>query len=267
MLTHYDVIAAEDCPERDPCDWVLEATTCSKDTAGSSSDTSSRGSSSWVVLHEVRGHRFSRRHQLCSFIIPQEVRVGSRLWRLRVTRAADPGRATCMQLACWNLYSTPHSCAERQLLYVDDEMCSQLHTAVTAAAAAASQDSTVAEAAANRNGPEAAAVADSRADHQGVPHEALSTLKRVLLNVQQQSDPKYCKLSVKSGKLQPLLSHRLLLAALLAAGFRPVVQLASAGEQQGELALVADDTSSWVRAAAAKLLQLLDTGSPGAATV
>lgn len=237
VVTHYDVIAAEDCPERDPYDWVLEAATSSSNSSSSASaaaGSSSSGNSSedtWVVLHTCRGHRFSRRHQLCSFIVPPETRVASRAWRLRVTKVANPSQATCVQLACWNLYHAPRECAEQQLLYLDSAMCTQLQ-AVAAGAEGKQRD------------------------------EAVSTLQRILQNVQQQSDAKYFKLSVKSAKLQQLLSDRLLQDAVLAAGFRPVLQVASAVEQ-GELALVADDSSGAARAAASTLQQLIDTDTSG----
>ena len=34
LLTHYDMVAAEDCPERDPRDWVIEGVTEEDEAAG-----------------------------------------------------------------------------------------------------------------------------------------------------------------------------------------------------------------------------------------
>lgn len=255
-ITHYDVISAEDCPERDPCDWVLEvaATTASSGNGGSSSGASS-DSEGWVVLHERKGHRFTRRHQLCSFIVPQEARVASRRWRLRITRTAEPSAANSVQLSCWNLYSTQQESREHGLLYLEDSSCQQLQAAE---AGGAGDDATAISSNGSVAGVDAAA--DSR-----VQCEALSTLKRVLTHAQQQSDSKFFKLSVKASKLQQLLSDPLLQAAVFAAGFRPVLQEAPAGQQHGELALVADDsTSSTVRAAASRLLQLINATSDSA---
>jgi hypothetical protein len=71
---------------------------------------------------------------------------------------------------------------------------------------------------------------------------------------------KFFKLSVKASKMQQLLGQPLLRAAVFAAGFRPVLQERTASEPQGQVALVAPDSSSGggVQAAARALLQLLD---------
>lgn len=252
-ITHYDVIAGEDCPERDPCDWVLEAAAPSSNNSGSSSSgTGSSGEVLWVALHECRGHRFSRRQQLCSFTVPAEAQLASRQWRLKITRTADPSTASCVQLACWNLYHTGQQSLQRQLLYLDDSMCAQL----AAAAAGASGSSGDGE---QSSLSSSGASGDAAAQQQ----EGLATLRRILANVAQPAaDPKFFKVSAKAGKLQQLLAQPLLAASLFAAGFRPVLQPATATEPQGQVALMADDSSSsTVHVAAAELLKLLSPGS------
>lgn len=229
-VTHYSLIAGEDCPERDPCDWVLEAASGGAAKEGSSSSSSV----SWVVLHECQGHKFARRHQLCSFTVPPAARISSRAWRLRITRTADPSTATCVQLACWNLYTTSRS--QEQLLYLDSSMCSQLQQQAAA-----------------------------KGDGDVTLKEGLDTLRRILTNMQKTSspppDPKFFKLSVKAAKLQSLLAQPLLQAAVFAAGFRPVLMAEGGGEV---LSLVADDSSSGeVQAAVSMLLKMLVAGGAG----
>lgn len=255
-VTHYDVIAGEDCPERDPCDWVLEAAAPSSSSAGSSSGAGSIGEPEfcWVKLHECRGHRFSRHHQLCSFTVPEGARLASRQWRMRITRTADPSTATCVQLACWNLYYTGRQSLQRQLLYLDDSMCAQLAEAGTGAIGSSGDGG---QSSCSGSGASSAAAAAQQ------QQEGLATLRRILANVAQPAaDPKFFKVSAKAGKLQQLLAQPLLVAALFAAGFRPVLQPVTVTEPQGQVALVADDrSSSTVRGAAAELLQLLSPGS------
>lgn len=252
MISHYDVISGEDCPERDPADWVLEV---ASSTAGSSGTGSSgRSDGDWVMLHACKGHRFSRRHQLCSFVVPEAARVASRAWRLRITRTADSSAATCVQLACWNLYCTQQQCPKQQLMYLDSTACGQLQALAAAAAAAATGGAAADSAAADSSGNGAAGAVSA------TQREGISTLKRILGNVQQQpADAKYFKLSAKASKLQQLLSEPLLQAAVFAVGFRPVLLEPTATDGQEQLALVADDSSSsTVRAAAGVLLALLE---------
>lgn len=216
VISHYDVISAEDCPERDPCDWVLEA------AAGSNDSSSSSGvhdnTHTWVVLHEVQGHSFRRRHQLCSFAVPAAGRVASRAWRLRITRTADPAAATCVQLACWNLYCcSGHQQGPNELLYLDAEACAKL---------------------------QALAAAGDIEEGAAAVQQALLTLRRILANMTQHpDDAKYAKLSTSAARVQQLLDVPLLQAALFAAGFRPVLlPPSSAGAGDGlQLALVAAD--------------------------
>lgn len=224
MISHYDVICAEDCPERDPCDWVLEA------AADSSCSSSGEHDETWVVLHEVKGHRFSRRHQLCSCVVPAAGRVASRAWRLHITRTADPGAATCVQLACLNLYcGGGRQQGVDELLYLNAEACAQLQALAAAGDAG-----------------DAAAV------------QALPTLRRILANMTQTpADPKFFKLSVSAARVQQLLAVPLLQAALFAAGFRPVLLPPSAGVVGPQLALLAADGGG----CAGAVLQQLEGGA------
>jgi hypothetical protein len=133
-------------------------------------------------------------------------------------------------------------------------MCAQL-TAAAAAATASSGDG-------EHSSLSSRGVSGAAAGHQQ-QEEGLATLRRILANVAQPAaDPKFFKVSAKAGKLQQLLAQPLLVSALFAAGFRPVLQPATATEPQGQVALVADDSSSsTVREAAAELLKLLSPGS------
>lgn len=275
VITHYDLVAGEDCPERDPCDWVLEAASdVAAGSSGSSTGVGSNGSSDsgWVVVHECKGHRFSRRHQLCSFEVPQAGRVASRAWRLRITRTAEPAAATCVQLACWNLYHTAQQCWKQQLMYVDSNMCAHLRDLAAAAAdgaassACADLASEATTASSSIEGPVAGTnstdqpTTGSKASISTAQCEGLATLKRLLVNLTQQgADSKFFKLSTKASKLQQLLSEPLLQAAVFAAGFRPVIQEPTATEGQGQLVLIADDSStSTVRRAAGTVLKLIE---------
>jgi peptide-N4-(N-acetyl-beta-glucosaminyl)asparagine amidase len=107
VVTHYDVISAEDCPERDPQDWVLEAAVSSSNDNSSSQQPKQQ--EAWVELHRCSGHMFSSRHQLCSFVVEPQAHVSSSRWRLRITRVAQPALANSVQLACCNLYSASSS--------------------------------------------------------------------------------------------------------------------------------------------------------------
>jgi hypothetical protein len=62
--------------------------------------------------------------------------------------------------------------------------------------------------------------------------------------------------------LQQLLAQPLLRAAVLAAGFRPVLEEGTVSDPQGQMVLIASDSSGGgVQAAARVLLQLLDGGA------
>jgi peptide-N4-(N-acetyl-beta-glucosaminyl)asparagine amidase len=97
-LRSYDLVSANDAPERDPCDWALERW-CEEEGR-------------WVVADARSGERFSRRHQLRSFFLPEEDDDGAapakaRAWRLRVTRVSDGAAANSVQLGGWSLYGSP----------------------------------------------------------------------------------------------------------------------------------------------------------------
>jgi peptide-N4-(N-acetyl-beta-glucosaminyl)asparagine amidase len=258
VVTHYDLVCAEDCAERDPCDWVLEALvslaaaaaaaaageapSCSTSAlalVGASSSSSLQREEAWVVLHRCSGHTFQQRHQLCSFELPPEARVPSSRWRLRITWLRDPAAANSVQLACWNLYSgrcgadssssSSSSDATPLSLYLGSGMCEQLRQRATAATAAAA-------------GGDA----------------AVDTLRRIAHNlVQHPDEPKFRRLSGKAAKLRALLAGEPLLeAAVWAIGFRPLFGA------DGELCLAADGGQG-VQAAAQAVLQLLEGQQQG----
>jgi hypothetical protein len=165
-------------------------------------------------------------------------------------------------------------------MYLDDSMCGLQALAAAGAAAASSasaaaagstNDSTSggaegASTAAAAATPAAAAAAAPAAAARGITpaqQEGLTTLRRILTNVSQQPpDAKFFRLSAKSSKLQQLLAQPLLRAAVLAAGFRPVLEEGTVSDPQGQMVLIASDSSGGgVQAAARVLLQLLDGGA------
>lgn len=111
MLTHYDLVSANDCPERDPRDWVLEGMP-TPGAIGAAAGLGNAGSAvaaspSWVRLDSQQGVRFGERFELRAFTVPMHVRCST--WRLRITSTLDPASANSVQLACLSLYAFPSS--------------------------------------------------------------------------------------------------------------------------------------------------------------
>jgi hypothetical protein len=249
VVTHYDLVAADDSPERDPCHWLLECMPERPSAAGGSTDSNISGGS-WVVLDQRRGEVFSRRHQLRSFVVPHAAGVASRRWRLRITRVADPGMANSVQLACWNIYDSHaaqcalHSGAEQphpheqqkeaacdvplRLLYFSmDAWCSI--TQLLACSGAPGGD---------------AGGCGSESGGNAADAEAVGVVQRIISNLRQApGNAKSWQIGTAGSKIQPVLRHPSLLALLLQVGFRPVMGTAGAAPIHQQVRLIADESS------------------------
>jgi len=124
-LAGYDVISAEDCPERDPVEWVLEcwpepSNARSGALGDSSGDTAATGTSAatagaegraegraegWTEVDRRTDVKFGGRRTMLSFSV--QSCPYSRRYRLHILRLANPEGANSVQLACWNLYAAP----------------------------------------------------------------------------------------------------------------------------------------------------------------
>lgn len=273
VVTCYDLVSANDCQERDPCDWVLEALVPGEQhdtsaavvgTAGTANggnqlaaaaahmgrkmlhpaammmDSSGDGvgglgcSSStdvqkreqhqhqqqpqpqqpqpqpqrrWVVIDQRRGQHFPERHQLRSFTVDPSRQVTSRSFRLTITRARDPGAATCMQLACLNLYSKS---ADTPMLDME-QLVSPLMQPTTQVAAGVYV---------HPCHHQLATVIAAHACH--LEAKQSSVLCKILANlVQHPSESKFRRL--REIKVEALAQDTAARALLFAAGFRPVL--------------------------------------------
>ncbi|EFJ50495.1 hypothetical protein VOLCADRAFT_103955 [Volvox carteri f. nagariensis] len=95
VVVGYELVSANDCPERDPAEWRLEAVTEQDFTAGRH-DT-------WMELDHRSIVRFPNRHSVLAFDLETPSPPCRRL-RLRITATFNPRVANSVQLACWNLY-------------------------------------------------------------------------------------------------------------------------------------------------------------------
>ncbi|CAI5464717.1 unnamed protein product [Closterium sp. Yama58-4] len=89
-VTMYSITSANDCPERDPCCWSLQA---SKD-----------GGKTWSGLDTQAGVHFISRHQIKVFVISPAKQTPATLFRLVISAVRDPS-CSCLQLACFDLYT------------------------------------------------------------------------------------------------------------------------------------------------------------------
>ncbi|KAF6256382.1 hypothetical protein COO60DRAFT_115705 [Scenedesmus sp. NREL 46B-D3] len=252
ILSHYDMVVAEDCPERDPRDWVLECIPERPNADTSSSGSSSNLDAGWVVLDQRCGEHFHRRHQLRSFLVPEAARIASRQWRLRITCAANPSTANSVQVACLNLYSSIvalrvlHGQREQQqwhmqssslpqpqgmplcLLYFSlDHWCNITRLLACGAAASDGDRASASEL------------------HDSVLDTECGVVQRIINNMfEYPNNAKFWQLGTRGSKIQPVLRHPSMLALLLQVGFRPMMDLSpevSVTEQH--VRLVADGSS------------------------
>ncbi|HAN90736.1 MAG TPA: hypothetical protein DCQ33_01475 [Nitrospira sp.] len=83
QLCAYTLTSANDCPERDPCDWQL---------LGSNDD-----GASWDTVDTQAGVIFDERFQRRSFVL--DSKPCYKAYRLNITKVADPSCANSVQLA------------------------------------------------------------------------------------------------------------------------------------------------------------------------
>ncbi|GJP86377.1 hypothetical protein CLOP_g16404, partial [Closterium sp. NIES-67] len=90
-VTAYSITSANDCPERDPCCWSLQASTDAGVT--------------WRVLDSQSAVGFSSRHQTRVFPVRPANQSAASLYRLAISAVQDPS-CSCLQLACFDLFTS-----------------------------------------------------------------------------------------------------------------------------------------------------------------
>ncbi|KAG2496548.1 hypothetical protein HYH03_005371 [Edaphochlamys debaryana] len=106
----YELVSANDSPERDPAAWRLEGVT--------QADFEQGRVDQWTLLDQRSGVCFPGRHIPLAFSLPAPSPPCRRL-RLAISATSDPAAANSCQLACWNLYgadgatSTPGQALQR----------------------------------------------------------------------------------------------------------------------------------------------------------
>ncbi|DBA95296.1 TPA: hypothetical protein ACH3X3_013188 [Trebouxia sp. C0006] len=204
-VTHYSLTSAEDEPNRDPCDFVLE---------GSLECPAASGASNWRQLDKQEGVIFPSRHHTHTFALqhPQPCRS----YRLRITAVRDPASANSVQLAKLDLYT---------LLDPPSQPQRPISEAVTALQAAVSK------------------ATDSKPD--SAMAKAVDTLLLVLANVlQHPRDSKFRTLKLENAKIKAMmLAVPEVGQVLKAAGFRET-RLPRQGKQPPELALTLDNSET-----------------------
>eukprot|EP00798_Chlamydomonas_sp_ICE-L_P028247 gene28247-31351_t len=101
-IISYDLVSANDGPERDPASWVLEGVMEKEERKGGNITLSLEDDPEWVELDKRSGAHFSERGELQCFHVPKPVAV--KWLRLRITATRDPASANSVQLACFNLF-------------------------------------------------------------------------------------------------------------------------------------------------------------------
>lgn len=98
-VVEYHVTSANDCPERDPKDWVLKGSVDAGVT--------------WKTLDRRNNVRFSERHQRKVFAIENPCSCNA--FQLDVLTVADKSKANCLQIACLDLIEQPDSAVHEAL--------------------------------------------------------------------------------------------------------------------------------------------------------
>ncbi|THU75034.1 hypothetical protein C4D60_Mb04t39660 [Musa balbisiana] len=91
-LQSYDLLSANDAPERDPMDWIVEG--------------SEDGGSSWNVLDEQNSQIFERRFQRKTFMVKKKCM--SKAFRFRFLAARDVKANSRFQIGGIDLYAKPY---------------------------------------------------------------------------------------------------------------------------------------------------------------
>ena len=253
VVTHFALVAANDCPERDPAHVVLEcvpvaaaaaadegtaaaaaAGPAADGAAGASSSSSAAaaaaaaaGAEQWAALAERRGVKFPARGALLAFTVPPAARRAARRWRLRALAAAGPAAANSIQLAAWEAYCWPPEAEEGGSGGGDsgtsadsggsDKQGEVLPASVRRALTQLASDAARAGGGSGGDDNEAAAAAAA----------AAQLLRRVASNIAERPDEAKF-FSVRAEKVAPLLARPECAAALVAIGFRPLLLPAGA---------------------------------------
>lgn len=88
-LVTYELMSANDAPERDPMDWIVEG--------------SADGGSSWLVLDKQAGQKFESRFERKMYKI-ESVGVKSNVYRFRFLAVRDAGATSRLQIGSIDLY-------------------------------------------------------------------------------------------------------------------------------------------------------------------
>ena len=112
VITHYDLVSANDCPERDPSSWQLLGLIESSD------------GSTWVTLDEQKAVCFDARFQLRSFEVTTDKRRACRAFKLDIESTRNPSEANSLQLSCFNLYALESLSIEDAVSSITSPSCS-----------------------------------------------------------------------------------------------------------------------------------------------
>lgn len=94
-LVGYALTTANDCPERDPAQWVLQ---------GLPADAPSTDDASWMTLDERTAELPRARKKTQGWLLRQRPMPACRAFRIRIAAVRDPAKATCVQIARLRLY-------------------------------------------------------------------------------------------------------------------------------------------------------------------
>ncbi|KAA6423321.1 MAG: Peptide-N(4)-(N-acetyl-beta-glucosaminyl)asparagine amidase [Trebouxia sp. A1-2] len=204
-VIRYSLTAAEDEPNRDPCDFELE---------GSLECPAASGTAIWRQLDKQAGVMFPSRHHTHTFALQHP--KPCRSYRLRITAVRDPASANSVQLAKLDLYT---------LLDPPCQSQRPISEAVTALQAAVSK------------------AAGSKPD--SAMAKAVDTLLLVLANIlQHPGDSKFRSLKLENVKIKAMMLAASEVGQVLkAAGFEET-RLPRQGKQPPELALTLDNSET-----------------------
>ncbi|KAI5057760.1 hypothetical protein GOP47_0027775 [Adiantum capillus-veneris] len=92
QLQFYEVIAANDCPERDPKDWTLEG--------------SDDGGCTWTLLDTQMSQLFGKRFERKCYEVSLDKKMYCNALRLQFQAVRDSSSQSRLQLSCVNFYKT-----------------------------------------------------------------------------------------------------------------------------------------------------------------
>ncbi|GAX78680.1 hypothetical protein CEUSTIGMA_g6118.t1 [Chlamydomonas eustigma] len=103
-LAAYDIVSANDSPERDPCSWVLEGLSAAVMNPATTMPTTPNEPPGWILLDQQSDVYFSSRYELRTFFLDHERWTPCTCLRLRILKTKSPTTANSVQLSCLNLY-------------------------------------------------------------------------------------------------------------------------------------------------------------------